>query len=85
MDVVKVNEIRWAKKPRLLRAFVGLKIGNMVVTDFRIFHHQSCRTCVEVPVTTWRDPESRELRFKLTITLPGKPMGRVQAEIPSCY
>jgi len=40
---------------------------------------------VEVPMTTWRDPETHELRFKPIITLPGDLMGRVQAEILSCY
>lgn len=85
MESVKTIEIRPARKSGHLRAFADVKIGNMMVTDFRIFQENGGRPRVEVPMVTWRDPETRGLRFKPVITLPGELMGRVQAEILSCY
>lgn len=84
MDKVKVIEIRPTRKPGPLRAFADVKIGNMMVTDFRIFQDNGGRARVEVPMATWRDPKTRELRFKPFITFPGDLMGRIQCEIPSC-
>ena len=85
METVKVVEIRSTRKLGPLRAFADVRIGNMMVTDFRVFQDSGGRARVEVPMTTWRDPETHELRFKPIITLPGDLMGRVQAEILSCY
>ncbi len=85
MSEVKVIEIRQARKEGPLRAFADLIIGNMMVTDFRIFEEDGGRARVEVPMATWRDPVTHQLRFKPVITLPGELMGRVQAEILSCY
>lgn len=85
MDAVMVVEIRRTQKPGSLRAFADVRIGNMMVADFRIFQINAERARVEVPMTTWRDPESHKLRFKPVITLPGELMGRVQSEILSCY
>ena len=85
MDTVKVVEIRNTRKPGPLRAFVDVRLGNLLVTDFRVFQTDGGPARVEVPMVTWRDPGTRELRFKPVITLPGELMGRVQAEILSCY
>lgn len=85
METVKVIEIRPTQKPGSLRAFVDVRIGNMMITDFRIFQENGGKARVEVPMTTWRDPITHELRFKPVVTLPGELMGRVQAEILSCY
>ncbi|MGA2466097.1 MAG: hypothetical protein ABSH06_17320 [Thermodesulfobacteriota bacterium] len=85
MVIVKVVDIRKTRKPGPLRAFVDVRIGDMTVTDFRIFQDNCGRARVEVPMTTLRDPESHELRFKPVVTLPGELLGRVQAEILSCY
>jgi DNA-binding cell septation regulator SpoVG len=85
MDTVKVVEIRKTRKPGPLRAFVDLRLGALLVTDFRVFQVDGGPARVEVPMVTWKDPETRELRFKPVITLPGELMGRVQAEILSCY
>jgi DNA-binding cell septation regulator SpoVG len=85
MDGVTVIEVRLARKPGSLRAFVDVKLGNLLVTDFRVFQTDGGPARVEVPMVTWRDPGTRELRFKPVITLPGELMGRVQAEILSCY
>ncbi len=82
---VQVVEVRRTRKPGPLRAFADVKIGNMMVTDFRIFQDNGGRARVEVPMTTWRDPETHDLRFKPVITLPGDLMGRVQSEILSSY
>jgi DNA-binding cell septation regulator SpoVG len=85
MDTVKVVEIRKTRKPGPLRAFVDVRFGNLLVTDFRVFQTDGGRARVEVPMVTWRDAQTRELRFKPVITLPGELIGRVQAEILSCY
>ena len=85
MDNVRVIGIRPTRKPGPLRAFADVRIGNMMVTDFRIFQEDGGRARVEVPMATWRDNKTRELRFKPIITLPGDLMGRVQTEILSSY
>ena len=85
MDTVKVVEIRKTRKPGPLQAFADVKLGNMVVTDFRVFQNDGGPARIEVPMVTWRDPKTKELHFKPVITLPGELMGRVQAEILSCY
>jgi DNA-binding cell septation regulator SpoVG len=85
MDALKVVEIRKTRKPGTLRAFADVRLGNILLTDFRVFQIDGGPARVEVPMVTWKDPETRELRFKPVITLPGELMGRVQAEILSCY
>ena len=85
MDLVTVVEIRTKRGQGQLRAFADIRIGDLLVMDFRIFQENGGRARVEGPVTTWRDPESHELRFKPVVTLPGELLGRVQAEILSCY
>ena len=85
METVEIIEIRKTRKPGPLRAFVDVRLGNLLVTDFRVFQADGGPARIEVPMVTWRDPESRELRFKPVITLPGELMGRVQTEILSCY
>ena len=85
MEPVKVIEIRKTRKPGPLRAFVDVRLGDLFVTDFRVFQTDGGQARVEVPMVTWRDPTSHELRFKPVITLPGELMGRVQAEILFCY
>jgi DNA-binding cell septation regulator SpoVG len=85
MDIVKVVEIRKTQKPGPVRAFVDVMIGNMLVTDFRIFQDNGGRARVEVLMVTWRDPKTNELRFTPVITLPGDFIGRVQSEILSSY
>ena len=85
METVKVVEIRSTRKSGPLRAFADVRIGNMTVTDFRVFQENGEKARVEVPVTTWRLSQTHELRFKPIITLPGDLMGRVQAEILSNY
>ena len=85
MDQLKVVEIRRIRKTSSLRAFVDVWMGNMTVADFRVFQEDGGPARVEVPMTTWRDPETRQLRFKPVITLPADLMARVEAEILSCY
>lgn len=85
MDTVKIVEIRKTRKPGLLKAFVDVQIGSMMVTDFRVFQENGGRARVEVPMTTWRDPTSHELRFKPVVTLPGELKGRIESEILSSY
>jgi DNA-binding cell septation regulator SpoVG len=82
---VKVLEIRLMPTERPLRAFVDIKLGNMMVTDFRVFQENCGKARVEVPMTTWRDPKSHKLRFKPVVTLPSELKGRVESEILSCY
>ena len=78
MDAVRVIEIRKTRKPGPLRAFVDVRLGNMMVTDFRIFQEDGGRVRVEVPMTTWRDQETLELRFKPVVMLPGELKGRIR-------
>jgi DNA-binding cell septation regulator SpoVG len=59
MVIVKVVDMRKTRKPGPLRAFADVTIGNMVVTDFRIFQDNGGRARVEVPMATWRDPKTR--------------------------
>lgn len=82
---VEVVEVRRTWKPGSLRAFADVKIGNMMVTDFRIFQEDGGRARVEVPMAIWRDTKTRALRFKPVITFPDDLMGRIQTEILSCY
>ncbi len=85
MDKVTVIEIRLTRKPGPLRAFADAQIGNVIVTDFRVFQENGEQARVEMPTATWRDTKNRELRFKPVITLPGDLKGRIESEILSCY
>jgi len=85
MDDVKVVGIRKIRKPGPLKAFVDVRMGNITVADFRVFQEDGGPARVEVPMSTWRDPETRQIRFKPVITLSGELMGRVKTEILSCY
>ncbi len=85
MDTVRVTEIRAIQKQGPLRAFADVRIGDLVIADFGIFQQNNGRFRVEVPMRTWKDPVTNELRFRAIVTLSDDLMRRVQAEILSCY
>jgi DNA-binding cell septation regulator SpoVG len=69
MGPVKVIAIRKTRKPGPLRGFSDVKMGAVLIQDFRIIETGG-RLVVDSPQASWRDPATREIRFKSIVTLP---------------
>ena len=69
MDEVRVIAIRRTLKPGPLRAFVDVRMGTVLIQDFRIIEAGG-RLIVDPPQSSWRDPETKVIRFKSIVTLP---------------
>ena len=84
MEPVKVVEIRKPRKPGPLRAFVDVRLGNLLVRDFRVIQDNGGRPYVKLPFCTYKN-ESGELCFRQIIDLPDEVRGQVDTAILSAF
>jgi len=84
MDMVKVIEIRKTRKPGPLRAFVDVRLGNLLVKDFRVMQDNGGRPYVKAPFSTYKN-KNGELCFRQIIDFPDEVRGQVDAAILSAF
>jgi hypothetical protein len=69
MEKIIVTEIRRARKPGALLGFADLRLGDVLIQDFRILKGSDGRLRVDPPQRAWKDDSGR-LRFRSILTLP---------------
>ena len=84
MDEVRVIEIRPTRKSGPLRAFVDVKVGDLLVRDFRVMQDYAGRPYVRAPFNTYKNATG-ELCFRQIVDLPDEVRGRVDTAILSAF
>ncbi len=81
---IKVVEIRPLNDGRTLKAFVDMKIGDLIIKDFRVLKEDGKRPYVKVPFVTYKD-QTGQLKFKPIVVLPDEVRGEVDLAILNAY
>ncbi|MBC8461116.1 MAG: hypothetical protein H8D67_24285 [Deltaproteobacteria bacterium] len=81
--MVEILEIKPIENGNL-KAFVKLKIGDVVFHDFRIVQQPNQRAWVSAPVSTWVD-EAEQARYKTIIELPPKLKREISEAVLNAY
>lgn len=84
MDI-RVTEIRLLSGDRPLRAFCDVKINDWVICDFRVIKQNGQKAFVSPPQVSWRDPQTREIKYKGILTIPPEQKQRIDVEILSAF
>ena len=84
MDEVRVIDIRSTRKSGPLRAFADVKVGSVLVRDFRVLQDGAARPYVRAPYNTYKNPTG-ELCFRQIVDLPDEVRGRVDTAILSAF
>ena len=84
MEPVKVIEIRRTRRPGPLRAFADVRLGNLLVKDFRVMQDNGGQPYVKAPFTTYKD-KTGQLKFRQIIDLPREVRGQVDVAILNAY
>lgn len=69
MENIEIIEVKKCSKDGNLKAFVDVKIDNILIKDFRIIQQKNQKAWVSVPQTSWRD-SSGGLSYKNLVELP---------------
>lgn len=75
MDL-KILEIRLQSNGKPLKAFVDIKLDEMVIRDFRIIKENGKRPWVASPQISWRDRDGA-IKYKTVITLSDEVKGEI--------
>ena len=78
--LVLVLEIRENTKGGNLKAFADVKIGEIVIKDFRIVQQKGQKAWVSVPQLSYQS-EAGETYYKPMVTLPDELKERVSFEV----
>jgi hypothetical protein len=84
MELVEVIEIRRTRKPGPLLAFADLRVGSLLVRDFRVMQENGSKPYVKAPFTTYKD-KTGQLRFRQIIDLPNEVRGQVDNAILNAF
>lgn len=82
---IDVIEIRLLNVNRSLKAFADVKLGDIIIRDFRIIKQDGQKVFVSPPQVSWKDPETGEIKFKGILTIPPEQKQRIDLEILSAF
>src|SRR5512139_3583023 len=85
MTEIRVIQIRHLFNGKPLRAFADVQLDEWIIRDFRIIVQEGHRLSVLPPQTSWKDPETGEIRFKGVLTIPPEQKQRIDTEILHAY
>lgn len=80
---IEVLELRFPKGQGSTRAFVDIRLSDIVIRDFRIMQNGG-RAYVKGPFLTYRN-QSGELCFRSIVDLPDEVRGKVDTLILSAF
>lgn len=80
---IKILEIRQIDNGNL-KAFVKLKIGEIVFHDFRIIKQPNQRAWVSAPISTWVD-ETGKTRYKTIVEFPQELKREISEAVLNAY
>ena len=84
MDI-NVIQIRRMFTGKPLKAFADIQIEDWIIRDFRIVGQDGHKLSVLPPQTSWKDPETGEIRFKGVLTIPPEQKQMIDTMILHAY
>jgi DNA-binding cell septation regulator SpoVG len=73
---IEIIDIRMLPGDKPLRAFVDLKVDEIVFREFRIIKENGKRLWVACPQISWKDSDG-QLKYKTVVTLPDELKGEI--------
>ncbi len=80
-EAITVVKIRALSGESPLKAFVDIRVGDWLITDWRIVKQDNQRAWVSVPQTSWKDSVTGETRYHNLLTIPSELKQRIDVEI----
>ena len=81
---IEILDLRVIESGKSLKAFADVRLGNIVIRDFRIVKDNGKRPHVKVPFSTYKDQEGR-IKFRPIVILPDEVRGEVDLAILNAY
>jgi DNA-binding cell septation regulator SpoVG len=81
---IRVVDLRTVNGGTPLRAYVGIKVDDMVISDWRIIQQPGQRAWVSYPQITWKDAGGK-VRYKSLISIPGELKQKIDIAILSAW
>jgi len=81
---VQVSKLRLLPGERPLRAFADIRLGDILIRDFRVIKENGKRPWVASPQISWKD-QTGQIKYKTVITLPDDVKGQVDFAILKVY
>jgi hypothetical protein len=80
---IQILEIRFMKGEKAVRGFADVRMDDITIKDFRIYH-QNGKPTVRNPFSTYKDTDG-SLKFRETISLPPNVKAEIDALIVTEY
>jgi len=77
-------DLRVIESGKSLKAFADVRIGNILIRDFRIVKEDGKRPHVKAPFSTYKD-QTGQIKFRPIIDLPDEVRGEVDLAILNAY
>jgi DNA-binding cell septation regulator SpoVG len=81
---IEILDLRVIESGKPLKAFADVRLGNIVIRDFRIVKEDGRRPYVKVPFSTYKDQKG-QIKFRPIIVLPDEVRGEVDLAILNAY
>lgn len=67
-----------------IKAFVDIKLGDLVIHEFRIIKRDGQRLQIQTPITSWRGRDGI-IRYRSLFSAPAELMQRIEVTILSAW
>ena len=81
---IEILDLRVIESGKSLKAFADVRIGNILIRDFRIVKEDGKRPHVKAPFSTYKDQKG-QIKFRPIIDLPDEVRGEVDLAILNAY
>lgn len=81
---IEVLDLRVIESGKSLKAFADVRLGNIVIRDFRVVKEVGKRPHVKAPFSTYKDQKG-QIKFRPIIVLPDEVRGEVDLLILNAY
>jgi DNA-binding cell septation regulator SpoVG len=80
---IKILEIRLINDGRTIKAFCDIQVNDWIVRDIRVM--QEGKLYVMLPQTSWKDPVTKQIRFKSVFTIPPEQKQGIDIVVLNAY
>jgi DNA-binding cell septation regulator SpoVG len=81
---IEILDLRVIESGKSLKAFADVRLGNIVIRDFRIVKENGKRPHVKAPFSTYKDQKG-QIKFRPIIVLPDEVRGEVDLALLNAY
>jgi hypothetical protein len=84
MTEIKIIEFRLFPGHKAIKAFADVKIGDIIIRDFRVMKEDGQRPYVKAPFVVYKD-QMGKLKFRQIAILPDEIQGEIDLLILNTY